>query len=99
MKVDAFLDVLTALFCVCILVTSSVSLHPGLQGGSSASYSSQENTVAAIVQRAAAEAAARSSRQSSVDVARQPLQLPVSSLGQVPNSFCWLLSFCDVQHL
>lgn len=36
--------------------------------------------MAAIVQRAAAEAAARSSRQSSVDVARQQLHLPVSSV-------------------
>lgn len=84
----SYLFINYAILCLCILVTSLVSLHPGLQGGSSASYSSQENTVAAIVQRAAAEAAARSSRQSSVDVARQPLQLPVSSLGQVPDSFC-----------
>jgi len=64
------------------LVTSSDSLHPVLHGDTSCN-SSQENIVAAIVQRAAAEAAARSSRQSSVDVASQPLQLPVSSLGQV----------------
>ena len=71
---------------LCLLVTSSVGLHPGLQGTTSASCSSQENVVAAIVQRAAAEAAARSSRQSSVDASRQPLQLPVSSLGQVPYS-------------
>ena len=43
--------------------------------------------MAAIVQRAAAEAAARSNRQSSVDVLRpQPLhQLPVSSLPQVTH--------------
>ena len=48
----------------------------------------QENVVAAIVQRAAAEAAAaRSSRQSSVDPARQPPQLPVSSLAEVPHGF------------
>jgi len=73
---------------LCATGASSLSLHPGLQGtASSASFSSQENIVAAIVQRAAAEAAARSNRQSSVDVLRpQPLhQLPVSSLPQVTH--------------
>jgi len=71
---------------MCVIVSSAVSLHPGLQGSTSCSYSTQENIVAAIVQRAAAEAAARSSRQSSVDAPHQPLQLPVSSTSQVANS-------------
>jgi len=66
---------------LCVSATGSDSLHPSLQGGiSSSSYNtSQENIVAAIVQHAAEEAAARTSRQSLVDVAQQPLQLPVSS--------------------
>jgi len=63
-------------------------MHPGLQGSTSCSYSTQENIVAAIVQRAAAEAAARSSRQSLVDATHQPLQLPISSVGQVSNGLC-----------
>ena len=83
---------------MCVIVSSAVSLHPGLQGGTSCSYSTQENIVAAIVQRAAAEAAARSSRQSSVDAPHQPLQLPVSSTSQVANStvqcgLVWLVPY------
>ena len=60
-------------FAVC----PAVRLHEGLQG-------SQENLVAAIVQHAAADAAARS-----VDIATQSLQLPVFSIGQVSEVFCY----------
>lgn len=84
-----------------VSASSSVSLHPGVQSGTSCSYSTQENIVAAIVQHAAAEAAARCSRQSSVDAAHQPLQLPVSSTGQVSirlsqrPMFLVLLTICS----
>jgi len=86
--VTVFCDIWFYAVCLCALVSSSVSLHSGLQGKTSCSYSTQDNIVAAIVQRAAAEAAAQSSRQSLVAAAHQPPQLSVSSTGQVRNSFC-----------
>jgi len=86
--VHMFCEIWFYAVCLCALVSSSVSLHPGLQGRTSCSSSTQDNIVAAIVQRAAAEAAAQSSRQSLVDADHQPPQLSVSSTGQVRNGFC-----------
>jgi len=94
LKYLCFIQCVVVGFLFTALVSSS--LHPGLQTANTSS-TSQENTVAAIVQRAAAEAAAaRFSRQNSAEVNHLPLQLPVSSVAQVPRPSHNYLSIIDI---